>query len=569
VAAFINEQGQPEIIPDLEGGRITPSVFTITKDNTRLVGKSAINQESLNSENTIRSIKRQMGTSDRLILQNATLSPEEISAEIIKKLKINAEQFLNETIESAVITVPAYFNNDQRQATKTAGELAGLKVLRIINEPTAASLAYGLDKKKNEKILVFDLGGGTFDVTILQITSDGIFEVKSTSGDTHLGGDDFDKLIYDQLLNELLSKNINPTNEAKVRIRDASEQAKKQLSSTTITTINLPFIDYSIAPIHLTKTITREDFEIIADKLLERIKNCVDNALNDAKMKPENIDEIVFVGGSTRMPIIEKSIKTWMGKIPNHSINPDEAVAIGAAIQAGMLTGEKNRDILLLDVIPLSLGIETLGGVMTTMITRNTTIPTEYSDIFSTAEDEQKQVIIKIYQGERPQVKNNKFLGDFILDDILPVPRGIPQIEVTFDVNVNGILSVHAIDKETNQEQKITISGNSSLSENDIQKIVEDAKKNKEEDDLFKEFSSIKMDLQQQLIQLESILRESKDDLDNNLIKDLESCKKNIEESQNKEEINELTLIKENTQKVITIVSQKIYEKADEYISGN
>jgi molecular chaperone DnaK len=587
VSAFINDNGQPELIPSSDGGRITPSVFTITEDGIELIGKSAIDEELTNPTRTTRSIKRKMGTKERVAMLDKILSPEEISSKILSKIKKDAEDFLGESVESAVITVPAYFNNDQRQSTKTAGELAGLKILRIINEPTAAALAYGLDKNKNEKVLVFDLGGGTFDVTILQITPDGIFEVKSTSGDTHLGGDDFDNKIVDMILEsfkkgesitpgtDLFNCKIIQFNEdTKLRLRSAAEQAKIRLSSTTTAVINLKYLgtidgtDNRPHPLDILCVIPQGQFEESIQPFIDRMEQCIKNALSDAKLKTSDIDEIVFVGGSTRVPKISECVEKWIGKKPKKSVNPDEAVAIGAAIQAGMLSGERKKDILLLDVIPLSLGIETLGGVMTTMISRNTTIPTEYKDIFSTAEDNQPNVIIKVYQGERPRVQNNNYLGSFELSDILPAPRGIPQIEVTFDVDANGILSVHAIDTATQQEQKITITGSSSLTSEEITNIIEDATKNKEEDRIFKELSDIRNQIQQQLIQIESILRESINDLDKNTITTLNESKKLIEKNINKKNLKKLQKIHDLNKLAIETASEFIYKKADELIMG-
>jgi molecular chaperone DnaK len=577
VMSYINDHGQPEVIANAEGSRLTPSVFAITEDKNKIVGKPAIDQEGDNPLNTIRSIKRQMGTSNRLIIKDFTLSPEEISSEILKKLKHDAEEYLGEKIEKAVITVPAYFNNDQRQSTKIAGELAGFEVLRIINEPTAASLAYGLEQKKNETVLVFDLGGGTFDVTILDITNDGIFDVKSTSGDTHLGGDDFDQIfvkIFVDKLHGLYPNHVNIPFDATetVRLREAAEQIKIQLSSTNSAVVNLPYIAFDKGqPFSLKSTILRTEFEEHPEtkELLTQIKNCVDLALKDAKLTKDDIDEVVFVGGSTRVPLVAQSVETWIGKKPNKSVNPDEAVAIGAAIQAAILTGQREKDILLLDVTPLSLGIETLGGVMTTMIKRNTTIPTEYDDIFTTAEDDQDKVTVRIYQGERPQVKNNKFLGELVLGEILPAPRGVPQIKVVFEIDANGILSVHAKDQITEKEQKATITGSSSLSGDEIQKIVQDAEKFAAEDKLFKDLSDIKNTLQMQLLQIESILRESEEDLTNELLVELGNSINNIENNINSEDIELLTNISNNIKNIIETTSELIYKKADELIGGD
>lgn len=586
VIAHINNQGQSEVIPSSEGGRTIPSVFAIAEDGTKLIGKPAVDQELANSNNTIRSIKRKMGTPQRFMVHESTLSPEEISSEILKKIKNDAESYLGETVDAAVITVPAYFNSDQRQATKTAGELAGLKVLRVINEPTAAALAYGLDKNKNETVLVFDLGGGTFDVTVLKITDDGVFDVKSTAGDTFLGGDDFDVAISEDIMSQIGKEycltigckdcdkmHLEWFPETAARIRDASEQAKIQLSSMTTANVNLPYIGMkreNSSPVNFSTKITREQFEHYPRviKLLEKIKTCVDLAISDARLEKTDIDEVVFVGGSTRIPLISQIVEEWIGKKPNKSINPDEAVALGAAIQAGVLSGQSDKTVLLLDVTPLSLGIETLGGVMSTMITRNTTIPVEYNDIFSTAEDNQEKVSIRVYQGERPQVKNNKFLGEFQLTDILPAPRGIPQIELTFDIDANGILSVKAVDKATDLEQKIIITGSSSLSAEELQKIMEDAQKNVEQDNIFKALADLHNQLQEQLIQIDSVLRESSEELSAALIKKLNASKRNIEKSTTIDNTETLQSLSDSVKQLIEKASEYLYKKADEYIQG-
>ncbi|MGC8668144.1 MAG: molecular chaperone DnaK [Chthonomonadales bacterium] len=481
----VMEGGEPTVIPNSEGSRLTPSVVGFTKTGERLVGAAAKRQAIINPERTIISVKRKMGTTEKFRIDDKSYTPEEISAMILQKLKADAEAYLGEKVDAAVITVPAYFNDAQRTATKNAGEIAGLKVLRIINEPTAAALAYGLDKKKNETILVFDLGGGTFDVSILEV-GEGVFEVKSTSGDTHLGGDDWDQRIVDYVAAEFKKEHgidLTKDRQAMQRLREAAEKAKIELSNVVQTNINLPFISATAeGPVHLDVNLTRAKFEELTRDLLERCIGPFNRAIEDAKIKPSDIDEIVLVGGSTRMPMVQELVRKLAGgKEPNKGVNPDEVVAVGAAIQAGVLGGEV-KDVVLLDVTPLSLGIETLGGVFTKLIERNTTIPTRKSEIFSTAEDGQTSVHVKVYQGEREIAAHNKLLGDFQLTGIPPAPRGVPQIEVTFDIDANGIVNVSARDRATGKEQSITISGSSNLSKSDIERMVAEAAAHAEED---------------------------------------------------------------------------------------
>ena len=499
----VMEGGKPTVIANAEGFRTTPSVVAYTKNQDQLVGQIAKRQAVMNPENTFYSVKRFIGrrvdevneeskevsygvekagsnVKVKCPVLNKQFAPEEVSAQVLRKLAEDAGKYLGETVTQAVITVPAYFNDSQRQATKDAGKIAGLEVLRIINEPTAAALAYGLDRKSNERILVFDLGGGTFDVSVLEV-GDGVFEVLSTSGDTHLGGDDFDKVIVDYLADSFRANegiDLRQDKQALQRLTEAAEKAKIELSSATQSEINLPFITATPeGPKHLDLNLTRAKFEELASKLIDRCRVPVEQALKDAKLKSAELDEIVMVGGSTRIPAVLELVKRVTGKDPNQTVNPDEVVAVGAAIQGGVLAGEV-KDILLLDVTPLSLGVETLGGVMTKMITRNTTIPTKKSETYSTAVDGQTNVEIHVLQGEREMASDNKSLGTFRLDGIPPAPRGVPQIEVTFDIDANGILSVTAKDKGSGKEQSISITGASTLSENEVEKMVKDAETN-------------------------------------------------------------------------------------------
>jgi molecular chaperone DnaK len=520
----VMEGGTAKVIPSAEGPNTVPSVVAIKKDGERVVGIPAKRQAVTNPENTIFSVKRfigrkfsdpetqedkarvpykiEKGRNDlvEVVMNGKKYTPQEISAYVIQKLKADAEAYLGQTVTEAVITVPAYFNDAQRQATKDAGKIAGLDVKRIINEPTAAALAYGADRAKNEKVVVYDLGGGTFDVTVLELgTHDGesSFEVLSTHGDTHLGGDDFDKLLMDHILAEFKSQegiDLSKQSDAIQRIKEAAEKAKIELSSATETEINLPFITADTSgPKHLVMKITRAKFEQITEGLIKRSIEPVKKALKDAKLEPKDIDEVILVGGQTRMPKVVDAVREYFGKEPNRSVNPDEAVALGAAIQGGVLTGDV-KDLLLLDVTPLSLGIETMGGVMTRLIERNTTIPTSKSQIFSTAADNQTQVEIHVLQGEREMASDNRTLAKFILDGIPPAPRGIPQIEVSFDIDANGIVNVKATDKATNKEQRVTITSSTGLTEAEIEKMRQDAEAHAEEDRKKKELVEARND---------------------------------------------------------------------------
>ena len=557
------EGGEAKVIPNPEGGRTTPSVVAFKKGE-KIVGDAA-KRQAITNPNTVSSIKRLMGTSKKVTLDGKEYTPEEISAMILSYMKDYAEKYLGEPVKQAVITVPAYFGDAERQATKNAGKIAGLDVQRIINEPTAAAFAYGVDKQKDSHtVLVYDLGGGTFDVSILDL-GDGVFEVKATDGNSHLGGDDFDNLIIDYLVSEFKMENgvdLSKDKMAMQRLKEVAEKAKKDLSSMTTTQISAPFISQGDeGPLHLEMTLTRAKFEDLIRDLAESTLDKVRAVLKEAKLKKDDIDKVLLVGGSTRIPMIQELVEKELGQKPSHEVNPDEAVAMGAAIQGGVLTGDVGG-IVLLDVTPLSLGLETLGGVMTVLIPKNTTIPTSKKQIFSTAADNQPAVDIRVLQGERPMADDNKTIGNFQLSGIPAAPRGVPQIEVSFDIDANGIVNVKAKDLATNKEQKITITASTNLTDEEIDKMVKEAEENKEKDDKRKEEADLRNDAESLVFQTEKSLKDLGDKVDKKEKEECEDLIKEVKDALEKNDMDEVKEKKDKLQEKAMALATKVYEQA-------
>lgn len=561
--AAVLEAGAPKIIPNPEGGRTTPSVVAFKKGE-KIVGDAA-KRQALTNPNTVISIKRKMGTKEKVELEGKKYTPEEISAMILSYIKDYAESYLGEKVDKAVITVPAYFNDAQRQATKNAGKIAGLEVERIINEPTAAALSYGLEKEEGQTILVYDLGGGTFDVSILEL-GDGVFEVKSTAGNNKLGGDDFDNRIIDYIVKEFKKENgvdLSKDKMAMQRLKEEAEKAKKNLSGMVSTQISAPFIAKGDdgEPLHLDMELTRAKFEDLISDLVESTIEPVKKAIKDAKIKKEDINKVILVGGSTRVPLVYETVTKELGKEPSREVNPDEAVAMGAAIQGGVLGGDVSG-IVLLDVTPLSLGVETLGGVMTTLIPRNTTIPTSKSEVFSTAADNQPGVDIHVLQGDRPMAADNKTLGNFRLDNIPPAPRGVPQIEVKFDIDANGIVNVSAKDLGTGKEQSITITASTNLTDEEIEKMRKEAEENKEADEKKKEEAETKNEAEQLVFQTEKAIKDLGDKADKKDVEEAEDLIKELKEALDKGDIDDIKSKKEKLQEKAMALATKVYEEA-------